>query len=182
MPKQLLVPIKRLDETLEVPRYAYEGDAGVDLRAAEDFSLKPFERKLVPTGIAIALPRGYAGFVMPRSGLAVKHGISIVNTPGLIDSDYRGELKVTLINLDPNESFQAQKGDRIAQLVIMKVENANFECETLRRNRARRLRIRSAAFKANYFHGISCPKKQRSGLRTALRASSLKPQFNSLIF
>ena len=71
MPEQLLVPIKRLDETLEVPRYAYEGDAGVDLRAAEDFSLKPFERKLVPTGIAIALPRGYAGFVMPRSGLAV---------------------------------------------------------------------------------------------------------------
>lgn len=128
MPEQLLVPIKRLDETLEVPRYAYEGDAGVDLRAAEDFSLKPFERKLVPTGIAIALPRGYAGFVMPRSGLAVKHGVSIVNTPGLIDSDYRGELKVTLINLDPNESFQAQKGDRIAQLVIMKVENANFEC------------------------------------------------------
>ena len=95
MLEQLLVPIKRLDETLEVPRYAYEGDAGVDLRAAEDFSLKPFERKLVPTGIAIALPRGYAGFVMPRSGLAVKHGISIVNTPGLIDSDYRGELKVT---------------------------------------------------------------------------------------
>lgn len=128
MPEQLLVPIKRLDETLEVPRYAYEGDAGVDLRAAEDFSLEPFERKLVPTGIAIALPRGYAGFVMPRSGLAVKHGISIVNTPGLIDSDYRGELKVTLINLDPNESFHAQKGDRIAQLVIMKVENANFEC------------------------------------------------------
>ena len=127
MSEQLLVPIKRLDETLEVPRYAYEGDAGVDLRAAEDFSLKPFERKLVPTGIAIALPRGYAGFVMPRSGLAVKHGISIVNTPGLIDSDYRGELKVTLINLDPNESFHAQKGDRIAQLVILPFLAAEFD-------------------------------------------------------
>ncbi len=132
MTEQMIVPIKQLDKTLEVPRYAYEGDAGVDLRAAESFELKPFERKLVPTGIAIALPRGYAGFVMPRSGLAVKHGISIVNTPGLIDSDYRGELKVTLVNLDPHETFHAEHGDRIAQLVIMKVENAHFECrETL---------------------------------------------------
>ena len=120
MPEQLLVPIKRLDETLEVPRYAYEGDAGVDLRAAEDFSLKPFERKLVPTGIAIALPRGYAGFVMPRSGLAVKHGISIVNTPGLIDSDYRGELTVGLVN-HGDVPYTIQPGDRIAQLMVLPI-------------------------------------------------------------
>ena len=112
----------------------------------------------------------------------MKHGISIVNTPGLIDSDYRGELKVTLINLDPNESFQAQKGDRIAQLVIMKVENANFECrDSLTKPSAEIPDSEAAAFKASYFHG-SCPKKPKSGLRTALRASPMKTQVNSLIF
>lgn len=132
MPENIVVPIKKLVDDLPIPSYAYAGDAGVDLRAAESFDLKPFERRLVPAGIAIALPRGYAGFVMPRSGLAVKHGISVVNTPGLIDSDYRGELKVTLINLDAHETFHAEYGDRIAQLVIMKVENAFFEVkETL---------------------------------------------------
>ena len=127
MSDQIMVPIKKLVDDLPIPVYAYAGDAGVDLRAAESFDLAPFERRLVPTGIAIALPRGYAGFVMPRSGLAVKHGISIVNTPGLVDSDYRGELKVTLINLDAREPFHVEYGDRIAQLVIMKVENAQFE-------------------------------------------------------
>lgn len=129
MTSETTVPLRKLDEIASVPEYAYPGDAGVDLRTVEAFDLKPFERRLVPTGIAIALPRGYAGFVMPRSGLAVKHGISIVNAPGLIDSDYRGELKVTLINLDSHETFHAEKGDRIAQLVIMKVENAQFDVQ-----------------------------------------------------
>lgn len=113
------VPIKRLDESLDMPSYAYEGDAGLDLRAAEDAVLKPFGRAMVPTGIAIAIPSGYAGFVLPRSGLAAKHGISIVNAPGLIDGNYRGEVKVILVNLDPDETFEVKRGDRIAQLVIM---------------------------------------------------------------
>ena len=115
------VPVKRLDEALPMPAYAYEGDAGLDLLAAEDALLAPFERKLVPCGIALAIPEGYAGFVLPRSGLAAKHGISIVNAPGLIDSSYRGELKAILVNLDPKSSFQVSRGDRIAQLVILEV-------------------------------------------------------------
>ena len=96
----IAVPIQRIDKTLDMPAYAYPGDAGLDLHAAEAAVLKPFERKLVSCGIKMAIPRGYAGFVMPRSGLAVKHGISIVNSPGLIDSDYRGEIKAILVNLD----------------------------------------------------------------------------------
>ena len=115
----IAVPVKRLDKTLDMPAYAYVGDAGLDLRAAEDAVLKPFERKLVSCGIAMAIPQGYAGFVLPRSGLAAKHGISIVNAPGLIDSNYRGEIKAILVNLDPNEEFFITHGDRIAQLVIM---------------------------------------------------------------
>ena len=115
------VPVKRLDDTLEMPAYAYVGDAGLDLRAAEDAVLQPFERKMVSCGIAIAIPEGYAGFVLPRSGLAAKHGISIVNAPGLIDSNYRGELKAILVNLDAHEPFEIKHGDRIAQLVIMAV-------------------------------------------------------------
>lgn len=115
------VPIKRLDKTLDMPAYAYVGDAGLDLRAAEDAVLKPFERKMVSCGIAIAIPQSYAGFVMPRSGLAAKHGISIVNAPGLIDSNYRGEIKAILINLDAQNDFEIAHGDRIAQLVIMAV-------------------------------------------------------------
>ena len=102
-----------------MPAYAYEGDAGLDLRATEDAVLQPFERKLVSCGIAIAIPQGYAGFVVPRSGLAAKHGISIVNAPGLIDSNYRGEIKAILVNLDPHNPFEINHGDRIAQLVIM---------------------------------------------------------------
>ncbi len=110
--------IKRLDPTVELPKYAHPTDAGLDLRSNEDCVLKPFERRLVSTGLAIALPDGYAGFVQPRSGLAIKQGLSIVNTPGLIDAHYRGELKVILINLDPSNNIQINKGDRIAQLVI----------------------------------------------------------------
>ena len=102
-----------------MPAYAYVGDAGLDLRSAEDAVLKPFERKLVSCGIAIAIPEGHAGFVLPRSGLAAKHGISIVNAPGLIDSNYRGEIKAILVNLDAHEEFEISHGDRIAQLVIM---------------------------------------------------------------
>ena len=113
------VPVKLLDKTLDMPAYAYVGDAGLDLRAAEDAVLLPFERKLVSCGIAMAIPQGYAGFVLPRSGLAAKHGISIVNAPGLIDSNYRGEIKAILVNLDPHNEFSIAHGDRIAQLVIM---------------------------------------------------------------
>ncbi len=115
------VSIKRLDPTVELPTYAYEGDAGLDLRANESATLAPFERKLISTGIAIALPDGYAGFVQPRSGMALKRGLSIVNTPGLIDAHYRGELKVILINLDAHEPVSIERGERIAQLVIQQV-------------------------------------------------------------
>lgn len=115
------VLFKRLDETLEAPAYARPGDAGLDLRAAEAGVLEPFERALVPCGVALAIPDGYAGFIVPRSGLAARHGISIVNAPGLIDSGYRGEIKVPLVNLDPNEAFSYEKGDRIAQLVIVAI-------------------------------------------------------------
>ena len=117
----ITVPFKSLDEGLEDPRYAYEGDAGLDLRSAQDVVLEPFQRKAIPCGIALAIPEGHAGFVLPRSGLAAKHGISIVNAPGLIDSGYRGEIKVILINLDPTTPFEIKRGDRIAQLVILEV-------------------------------------------------------------
>lgn len=120
------VPLKPLDPDLPMPECAYTGDAGVDLRSAEDLVLQPFERALVPCGFSLAIPEGYAGFVLPRSGLAAKHGISIVNAPGLIDSGYRGELKVILVNLDPKEPFSVKRGDRIAQLVIMSVPAAQF--------------------------------------------------------
>lgn len=116
------LPIVRKDSSVELPSYAYEGDAGMDLRAAEALVLKPFERALVSTGLCIAIPEGFAGFVQPRSGLAIRKGLTVLNTPGLIDSHYRGELKVILINLDPTQEATIQKGDRIAQLVIQKVE------------------------------------------------------------
>ncbi len=118
---KLVLPIKRLDKSVELPSYAYEGDAGLDLRSAETVDLAPFERRLVSTGLAIAIPDGYAGFVQPRSGLALKKGLSMANTPGLIDAHYRGELKVCAINLDPKETIHIEKGERIAQLVIQKV-------------------------------------------------------------
>ena len=122
----ITVNIKRLDPTVELPKYAHPTDAGLDLRANEVCTLKPFERRLVSTGLAIALPDGYAGFVQSRSGLAIKQGLSIVNTPGLIDAHYRGELKVILINLDPTNNIQINKGDRIAQLVIQEVPTVNL--------------------------------------------------------
>jgi len=123
---RIIVPVKRLDDALDLPEYAYEGDAGLDLRAAEDAVLNPFGRQVVSCGIAIAIPHGYAGFVLPRSGLAAKHGISIVNAPGLIDSNYRGEIKVILINLDSEQPFVIHKGDRIAQLVILETPSVEL--------------------------------------------------------
>lgn len=120
------VPIKRIDPMVQLPSYAYEGDAGLDLRSNEDVVLKPFERKLISTGLAIALPDGYAGFVQPRSGMAIKKGLSIVNTPGLIDAHYRGELKIIAINLDSSEPIVIEKGDRIAQLVIQAVPSVEL--------------------------------------------------------
>ncbi|MDM8245150.1 dUTP diphosphatase [Collinsella tanakaei] len=115
------VSIKRLDPSVELPQYAYEGDAGLDLRANESVDIAPYERFLIHTGIAIALPDGYAGFVQPRSGMALKRGLSIVNTPGLIDAHYRGELMVIAINLDAHEPIHIERGERIAQLVIQEV-------------------------------------------------------------
>lgn len=123
----LRIPIVRLDPDLPAPAYAHEGDAGADLRAREAVTLAPAGgRALVPTGVALALPRGTAGFVQPRSGLALRHGVTCLNTPGLIDCGYRDELKVLLVNLDPSEPFEVQRGDRIAQLVIQRVEEADF--------------------------------------------------------
>lgn len=121
------VSIKILSRDAQIPHMAYNGDAGVDLRSVERIVLEPQERAMVATGLAIALPEGYAGFVLPRSGLAAKHGISIVNAPGLIDSNYRGELKVILLNTDPDKSFTIEIGDRIAQLIVMSVPTINFE-------------------------------------------------------
>ena len=115
------VMIKRLDKSVELPSYAYTGDAGLDLRASESVTIEPLKRVLIPTGLAIAIPEGYAGFVQPRSGLALKLGLSIANTPGLIDSHYRGELKVIAVNLDTDAPIAIEKGDRIAQLVIQQV-------------------------------------------------------------
>ena len=115
------LPIKRLDPTVELPSYAYAGDAGLDLRANEDVDLAPLERKLISTGLAIAIPDGYAGFVQPRSGLALREGLSMANTPGLIDAHYRGELKVCAVNLDAEKTIHIERGERIAQLVIQKV-------------------------------------------------------------
>ena len=120
------VHIKLLDPELPAPAYAKPGDAGADLRSRVDFELEPGERALVPTGVAIALPEGYVGLVHPRSGLATKNGITIVNAPGTVDSGYRGELMVTLLNTDKTKSFHVQRGDRIAQLIIQKYEHAAF--------------------------------------------------------
>ena len=122
----LELPVKKLNSEAVIPESAYEGDAGIDLRSLVDVTLQPFERALVPTGLAVAIPEGYAGFVQPRSGLALKQGLSFPNTPGLIDSHYRGELKVVAINLDPQNPILINKGDRIAQLVIQEVPVVNL--------------------------------------------------------
>src|SRR2546423_4721487 len=118
--------VQRLDPDVPLPARAHPGDAGLDLHAAEDVSLKPGERASVATGIAVAIPEGYAGFVVPRSGLAARHGIGVVNAPGLIDCGYRGEIRVLLVNLDPSEACDLSRGERIAQLVIQRVEDATL--------------------------------------------------------
>ena len=120
----LEVLVTRIDESIPLPRYSKAGDAGADICSRVEITLAPGERALVPTGLSIALPNGYAAFVHPRSGLAIKHGVSMVNAPGTIDAGYRGELQVILINHDPQESITFRKGDRIAQLVIQRVEVA----------------------------------------------------------
>ena len=121
MAARITLNVKRLDAGLPLPAYAYEGDAGLDLLSAVDVVLEPLSRALIPTGLAVSIPAGYAGFIQPRSGLAIKRGLSMVNTPGLIDSNYRGELKVAAINLDPETPISIKRGDRIAQLVIQEV-------------------------------------------------------------
>ena len=124
----LAVRIVRLDPELPLPTYAHAGDAGLDLFAREDAVVPAAGgRVLVPTGIAIALPVGYAGFVLPRSGLALKHGVTVVNSPGLIDCAYRGEIKVVLLNTDQRTSYRVQRGDRIAQLVVQAVMNVEWD-------------------------------------------------------
>ena len=124
--------IKRLDEQVPLPSYAHPGDAGADLTTTFDVRLGPGERAMVPTGIALALPDGYVALVHPRSGLAAKFGVSIVNAPGTVDAGYRGEIKVMLINLDPAEPVCLARGDRIAQLLVQRVERARFvEVESL---------------------------------------------------
>jgi dUTP pyrophosphatase len=124
----LKIPVRVLDPDLPLPGYARPGDAGADLVARESATLRHGGgRALIATGIALALPEGYAGFVQPRSGLALRHGITCLNTPGLIDSGYRDELKVLLVNTDPETDYEVQRGDRIAQLVIQQVEHAAFE-------------------------------------------------------
>ncbi len=124
----LSVPVLRLDPDLPLPRYAHPGDAGLDLIAREDAVVPAGGgRVLVPTGIAIAIPPGHAGLVVPRSGLALRHGISLVNTPGVIDSAYRGELQVVMLNTDPADDYHVHRGDRIAQLVVQRVEEVAWQ-------------------------------------------------------
>jgi len=127
------IPVRRLDPELPLPAAQHEGDAGLDLLAREGAVLAPGGgRAAVPTGIALAIPEGYAGFVQPRSGLARKHGVTCLNTPGLIDAGYRDEISVLLVNTDPTEPFEIKRGDRIAQLVIQRVERVEWhEVETL---------------------------------------------------
>lgn len=118
--------LHRLDQTLPVPTQAHPGDAGVDLHSRDDVVLAPGERALVGTGIALALPHGYAGFVHPRSGLAARHGITVVNAPGTVDAGYRGEIQVCLLNTDARQGFTVRRGDRIAQLVVQPVCSVSF--------------------------------------------------------
>jgi dUTP pyrophosphatase len=125
-PHAVDVLVRRIDPDIALPAYAHPGDAGVDLVTTVRAEVAPGERVLLPTGIAIALPEGYAAFVHPRSGLAVRHGVSLVNAPGTIDAGYRGEIAVSLVNLDPRETVVLERGDRIAQLVVQRVEHAVF--------------------------------------------------------
>lgn len=121
------IAVRQLDADLPLPVTAHSGDAGVDLHSREDVLIAAAGgRKLVPTGIAVAIPSGYVGLVVPRSGLAIKHGVTLLNTPGIIDSGYRGELKVVMINTDPTSDYQVTRGDRIAQLVIQRIEKVKW--------------------------------------------------------
>ena len=124
--RTLQVSVRRLDEDLPLPAYAHPGDAGLDLYARIDAVLPPGERVLLPTGVAIALPEGYAAFTHPRSGLAARHGITILNAPGTIDAGYRGEILVNLVNLDSRETFTVHRGDRVAQLVVQRVAQVDL--------------------------------------------------------
>jgi dUTP pyrophosphatase len=126
LPPELDVPVRLTAPDGAAPRYALPGDAGADLSLAEDVELAPFQRALVGTGVAVAIPEGYAGFVHPRSGLAHRLGLSLVNAPGTIDAGYRGEIKVNLVNLDPTTPLRLRRGDRIAQLVVQPVVRARF--------------------------------------------------------
>jgi len=127
MSKPIVVDVLRLDPDLPLPTTAHPGDAGVDLHAREDALLRAGGgRVLVPTGIAVAIPVGYMGLVVPRSGLALKHGISLVNTPGIIDSGYRGELKVVMVNTDPSDDYRVTRGDRVAQLIIQEIVSVSW--------------------------------------------------------
>jgi len=131
-PAEVQVLITRLDPGLPMPSYAHPGDAGADLCARSDLTLAPGQRDLVPTGVALALPAGYAAFVLPRSGLASRHGVTVVNAPGTIDAGYRGEILVNLLNTDTDQPFTIARGDRIAQLVVQRVSQAHFvEVESL---------------------------------------------------
>ena len=121
------IKIKVLDKSIPIPQYAHIGDAGLDLYSASDCELKPFERKKIPTGIKVSIPNGYAGFIQPRSGLAFKNGIGMVNSPGLIDSGYRGEVCAILINYDPLNTFHIKKGDKICQMIIKKIEKVQLK-------------------------------------------------------
>jgi dUTP pyrophosphatase len=125
--EQLQVTVRQLDPELPLPSYARPGDAGADLHARHEVTIEPGERAMVPTGIAIALPHGYAAFVHPRSGMAARHGITTLNGPGTVDAGYRGEIQVNLINHDPREAFTVRRGDRIAQLVVQQVVCVDWE-------------------------------------------------------
>jgi dUTP pyrophosphatase len=120
------ISVKRLDPGLPLPRYARAGDAGLDLHAAARVEIAPGARAMVPTGLAVAIPSGFAGFVLPRSGLALRHGLTLLNTPGLIDAGYRGEVQVLLINHDPSTAVTVERGERIAQLVVQAVETVEL--------------------------------------------------------
>ncbi|MFW0108014.1 dUTP diphosphatase [Rothia sp. P7181] len=126
MTESIDIPLKMLDEGIPAPSYAHDGDAGADLRSTIDAVLAPGERKMIPTGVSLALPDGYVALVHPRSGLAARHGITIVNAPGTVDSGYRGEIIVCLLNTDQHEAFTINRGDRIAQMVIQRFEKAHF--------------------------------------------------------
>lgn len=126
MPSSLVVPIRRLDAGLPLPARAHPDDAGIDLHSRIDVVLPAGGRMLVPTGVAVAIPRGHVGMVVPRSGLALRHGVSLVNTPGIIDAGFRDELQVIMINHDPRDDYQVRRGDRVAQLVVQRIAEVEW--------------------------------------------------------